>query len=82
MGRAGQWLEATTILQCACLPGLRASRGTALKMLQIARVKIEWPRLESGHRPLFNLVPRDERLRTFSTEGMGRLTCGPGPDFH
>lgn len=35
----------------------------SMKMLQIASVKIDWPRLESGHRPLFNLVPGNGRLR-------------------
>lgn len=29
----------------------------SMKMLQIASVKIDWPRLEFGHWPLFNLVP-------------------------
>lgn len=72
---------ATTILKSACLAGLRASRGS-MKMLQIASVKIDWPRLESGHRPLFNLVPGHERLRDLLDCRMGRLTCGPGSDFH
>lgn len=51
-------------------------------MLQIASVKIDWPRLESGHRPLFNLVPGDGRLRDLLDRSMGRLTCGPGSHFH
>lgn len=74
IGRARQLLSAR--LACERVP------RHSMKMLQIASVKIDWPRLESGHRPLFNLVPGDGRLRDLLDCSMGRLTCGPGSHFH